>query len=396
MFTVKLKKGREKSVINRHPWIFSGALQSSDTPAPTPGATVTVLDSHDQVIGTGAWSPESMIQVRMWSFDPEEKIDKEFFRNRITCALQLRDTLGMRQAEGACRIIAGESDGLPGLTVDFYAGFLVCQFQSCGVEAQKSLIVEVLNEILKPEGIYERSDTSARKKEMLEDSIGLLYGSEPPEHIIINDKGLKFKVDVRTGHKTGFYLDQRDNRYALSNACKGREVLNCFSYTGAFSAWAMNAGAAKVTDIDSSENALSIAAENYTLNGFAPERYEQICGDVFTELRKFRDSRRSFDVIVLDPPKFADTKGKVHKAARAYKDINMLAMKLLRENGRLFTFSCSGAISAELFQKIAADAAIDAKRDVKIVRRLFQAPDHPVALNYPESLYLKGMECVVC
>ncbi len=395
MLTVKLKRGREKSVYNRHPWIFSGALDKCDDISAGAGATVAVVDAKDRPVGIGAWSPTSMIRVRMWSFDSNESIDHTFFVKRVSQAVETRKKLGLLSEDGGCRLIAGESDGLPGLVVDFYAGFLVCQFQACGVEFHKQDIIAALTEVINPLGIFERSDTASRKKEGLEESVGLLAGQEPPESIVIREKELKFNVDVRHGHKTGFYLDQCDNRSAVVSACSGNEVLNCFSYTGAFSAWAMQAGAQKVTDIDASEFALSTAVANYELNGFKPELYEQICGDVFMELRKFRDCRRTFDVIILDPPKFADSKGKVNKAARAYKDINMLGLKLLRPGGRLFTFSCSGSITAELFQKIVADAAIDAKREAKVVRRLFQAEDHPVALNYPEGLYLKGLECIV-
>jgi len=394
MTRIILRHGREKSLLRFHPWVFSGAIMSVEG-APSGGETVAVCSSEGKVLGYGAWSPDSQIRVRMWSFLAEEKIDAEFFHRRVKRAIDARRMLECEKRGNGCRLIFGESDGLPGVVVDRYDKFLVGQFLSAGAERWKNEIVAALQAELQPVGIWERSDTSGREREGLPPRTGLLYGEEPPAEIEIDEEGLTFSVDIRNGHKTGFYLDQRDSRQAVAAAASGREVLNCFSYTGAFSAWAFRAGAVKVTDIDASAPALELAAAAYRRNGFDSAKSEQICGDVFQQLRKFRDMARSFDLIILDPPKFAETQGQLHKAARAYKDINLLAFKLLRPGGRLFTFSCSGAMESELFRKVVADAAVDAGRTALAVRSLGQASDHPVALAFPESYYLKGLECLV-
>lgn len=389
-----LRSGRDKSIVRHHPWIFSGALAPGEPPTAS-GDTVQVCAASGAVLGQGAWSPASQISVRMWSFSADAVIDRAFFRQRVATAARIRRELGCDRRGTACRVIFGESDGLPGLVVDRYGDYLVAQFLSAGVERWKSEIVAALQEEWSPRGIWERSDTSSREKEGLPPSCGLLAGEEPPAQIEILEEELVFQVDVRNGHKTGFYLDQRDSRQAVAAAAADREVLNCFSYTGAFSAWAFRAGALKVTDIDASAPALELAAAAYRRNGFAPEKSEQLCGDVFQLLRRFRDAARSFDMIILDPPKFAESQSQLPKAARAYKDINLLAFKLLRPGGRLFTFSCSGAMETGLFHKIVADAALDAGREALIVRNLTQAADHPVSLAFPESHYLKGLECLV-
>jgi len=394
MIEVKLKPGKEKSLLRKHPWVFSGALCSPQNDLDA-GQTVRVVSSQNDFLGYGAWSSESQIRIRMWGFSTNDEPSQEFFSKRIAAAIRCRQLLELSKRGDSCRLISSESDGMPGLIVDRYGDYLVCQFLTVGVERWKGIIVDTLNELVCPAGIYERSDTAAREKEGLLPSCGLLAGQEPPDFIRISEERLFFDVNVRKGHKTGFYLDQRDSRHAVSSACKGKDVLNCFSYTGAFSAWAMAGGAARVTDIDASAYALETARANYLLNGFPTDISVQLCGDVFQLLRKFRDSATSFDVIILDPPKFAETQGQLHRAARAYKDINLLAFKLLRPGGRLFTFSCSGAMEADLFLKIVADAALDSGRFARVVRRLGQAADHPVALTFPEGFYLKGLECIV-
>jgi len=395
MIKVILHKGREKSLLRRHPWIYSGAVMEVDGAEPGSGETVCVCAADGTGLGCGAWSPASQIRIRMWTFSPEETIDADFFRRRIHQAAQLRQKLNCEQRGNSMRLVYGESDGLPGVVVDRYDRFLVGQFLSAGAERWKNELVAALQEEFSPDGIWERSDTSGREREGLPPKAGLLQGQEPPSEILIKEQNFTFAVDVRNGHKTGFYLDQRDSRQAVAAAASGCEVLNCFSYTGAFSAWALQAGAAKVTDVDTSAPALELAAETYRRNGFDTGRVEQICADVFQQLRKFRDAARSFDLIILDPPKFAETQGQLHKAARAYKDINLLAFKLLRPGGRLFTFSCSGAMTPELFRTVVSEAAVDARRQALVVRTLAQAADHPIALNFPESYYLKGLECLV-
>ncbi|MCC7359031.1 MAG: class I SAM-dependent methyltransferase [Anaerolineales bacterium] len=395
MPTVTLKIGRTKSAARRHPWIFSGAIERVDG-EPTSGATVAVRGPSGDLLGWGAWSPRSQIAVRLWTFDPEVEIGPAFFRARLRSALAARQRLHAAPDLNAYRLVNAESDGLPGVVVDRYAGFLVCQFLSAGAEAWKAAIVEALAEaapafIGAPAGIFERSDVDVRAKEGLAPRVGELMGDTPPARVSVREYDCRFEVDVRGGHKTGFYLDQRDNRRLLASDTAEAEVLNCFAYTGAFGVWALRGGAQRVTNVDTSASALALADVNLALNGFDPAQAENVTGDVFAVLRRYRDSRRTFDVVVLDPPKFAESRAQIEGATRGYKDINLLALKLLRPGGRLFTFSCSGLISPDLFQKIVAGAAEDAGRSAQIVRRLWQGPDHPVALSFPEGEYLKGL-----
>jgi 23S rRNA (cytosine1962-C5)-methyltransferase len=331
--------------------------------------------------------------VRVWSFNPEEKIDEDFFRRKILLASQIRKQIIDTSQTNAYRVINAESDGLPGLIVDKYSDFLVCQFLSAGTEVNKKVIVEILDDIFKPNGIYERSDIEVRTKEGLQPTQGLLKGNIPDNLIEVRENGFKFSVDIKAGHKTGFYLDQRDNRKLVSEFSKGKNVLNCFSYTGGFSIYALASGANKITQIEASAFAVELSLKNIELNNLNSSLVESINGDVFEVLRKFRDERKTFDLIVLDPPKFAESASQIQKASRGYKDINLLAIKLLNPGGILFTFSCSGHISQELFQKIVADAALDSGREVKLIKQLTQSSDHPVALNFPEGLYLKGLVC---
>ena len=395
MPSVTLKAGREKSVARRHPWIFSGALQRVDGSPPS-GETVDVLAADGSPVGRGAFSPQSQIAVRMWSFDPGQPVDRDFFRARLGRALAARRPLERLPATTNCfRLVNAESDSLPGLVVDRYADFLVCQFLSAGAEFWKREIVSLLTELRPVRGIYERSDVDVREKEGLTPSTGALAGDSPPDLIEVAEYGLRFLVDLKHGHKTGFYLDQRDNRALAGEQASGRAVLNCFAYTGGFAVSALRGGAATVTNIEASSAALELVRRNIELNGFDRETVENIEGDVFHVLRQYRDSRRQFDLIVLDPPKFAESRSQVDQAARGYKDINLLALKLLRPGGLLFTFSCSGLVTPDLFQKIVAGAALDSGRQAQIIQRMTQAADHPVALNFPEGAYLKGLVCQV-
>lgn len=392
--SVILKKSRNKILERKHPWIFSGAIEKIEG-NPSNGETVRVYTSDKKLIGSGSFSGSSQIQVRMWSFNPEEKIVKDFFSRKISQAYSLRKKLIDLSATNAYRVVNAENDGLPGLIVDHYSDFLVCQFLSAGTEFFKQAIVEVLNETFNPSGVYNRSDADVREKEGLKPEKGLLFGKEPQEFIEIVENNLKFLVNIKDGHKTGFYLDQRDNRKLVSEFSEGQNVLNCFSYTGGFSLFALNSGAKKIIQIETSDSAIDLSNKNIELNNFNLSQVESINGDVFEVLRKFRDERKTFDLIVLDPPKFAESASQILKAGRGYKDINLLAFKLLNPRGVLFTFSCSGHISRELFQKIVADASLDSGREVKIIKHLTQSSDHPVSLNFPEGLYLKGLVCSV-
>jgi 23S rRNA (cytosine1962-C5)-methyltransferase len=388
MNLVILKKGREKNLLQRHPWIFSGAIECVEG-APGVGETVTVCSFDRKPLAQAAWSPQSQIAVRIWSFNPETIIDAAFFRTKLQNAISARGNI----KSNAIRLVAAESDGLPGLIIDRYADRIVCQFLSAGSEHWKNTIVQILQELFPGLSIYERSDVSVREKEGLPSRCGVLAGTEPPEHVEINENGMRLLVDIKSGHKTGYYLDQRDSRAAVREWADGRDVLNCFSYTGGFGIAALLGGAKHVTQMDSSEPALDIARQNAELNGLDPAASEYLCGDVFKELRKYRDSRRDFDLIILDPPKFVESRSQLEGGARGYKDINLLAFKLLRPGGLLFTFSCSGLMEMPLFQKIVADAALDAGRSAQILAVLNQSPDHPVALNFPEGAYLKGLLC---
>jgi 23S rRNA (cytosine1962-C5)-methyltransferase len=334
--------------------------------------------------------------VRAWSFDPAEAIDPEFFERRLHQALELRRQILADADTTACRLVAGESDGLPGLIVDRYDRWVVCQFLSAGTDRWKSIIVECLDDLLPDRlGIYERSDVDVRKKEGLDLATGRLSGSEPPDRVDIRENGCRYRVDVKGGHKTGFYLDQRDNRACVAAHAKGADMLNGFAYTGGFGVAALKAGAAHVVNIDASAAALELARTHVALNDLDGTRVDHVTGDVFSLLRRYRIDNRTFDVIVLDPPKFVNAKSDLMRASRGYKDINRLAFELLRPGGTLFTFSCSGLMGRDLFQKIVADAALDAGRHAMILHWLNQSPDHPTALNFPEGSYLKGVVCRV-
>ncbi len=385
---IVLKKGREKSLKRRHPWIFSGAVEKASGKA---GDTLDVLDSSKHFLARAAYSPKSQIRARVWTFDPAEAVDAGFFRNRIQAALALREALPASRHANALRLIHGESDGLPGLVVDRYADVLVAQFLAAGVERWRDPILDALLELSGCEAIFERSDAEVRKLEGLEPRVGFARGNRNAARCPIIEHGLNFRVDVEQGQKTGFFLDQRENRQRVRALAAGREVLDGFCYTGGFSIAALAGGAKRVTAIESSAPALQVAKENLAANPLDASKVDFRQADVFSELRKLRDSAARFDLIILDPPKFAPTAAQVKKAARAYKDINLWALKLLAPGGLLATFSCSGGVSAELFQSIVAGAALDAGGDARIIERFGAAADHPVALAFPEGEYLKGL-----
>lgn len=391
MKDVILKKGREASVLRHHPWVFSGAIDRVKG-VPEPGETIRLLAHDGRKLGKGAYSPESQIRVRIWSFDPAETVDEQFFKTRLAAAVEARRTISGFPQRSACRLVYGESDGLPGLIVDRYDDYLICQFLFTGAEFWKKTIVDALREISPCSGIYERSDVAVRAKEGLAETTGVLYGEPPPDRIDITENGRFYRIDVYRGHKTGFYLDQSRNRALVAELSAGKDVLNCFSFSGGFGVSALAGGARFAVNLDSSQHALELAGENLALNGYA-DCYENLCGDAFQLLRRLQEDGRRFDMVILDPPKFADSKQHLTRAARAYKDIALQGSKLLNPNGLLVTFSCSGAIDMGLFQKITADAVLDAGRSGLITHYLSQNEDHPVALNFPESLYLKGLVC---
>jgi len=389
-----LRSGRDRSVRLMHPWIFSSAIDEiRGTPAP--GDVLAVLSASGEELGIASYSPGSQIRARMWSFEPGEVVDRQFFERRIRNAIDLRKEIIRDAKTNAMRLVHGESDGLPGLIVDRYADMLVVQILTAGIEVNKDLIFEILLHETGAEGIYERSDVDVRLLEGLHERKGLAAGKLSTQPMEISENGLKFLVDIENGQKTGFFLDQRDNREALRPFVDGKSVLNCFCYTGAFSVYALSSGAEKVLSIDSSDSALDAVGKNIQLNHLDVAKSEVLNSDVFKILRTLRDQDRKFDVIILDPPKFAPTVAQAEKAARGYKDINLLAFKLLNPGGTLFTFSCSGGISRDLFQKIVQGAALDARMDVKIIGQLSQATDHPISIHFPEGFYLKGLICKV-
>ncbi|MEX2160403.1 MAG: class I SAM-dependent methyltransferase [Anaerolineales bacterium] len=385
---VILRPAREKSLLRRHPWIFASAI-AEVRGDPSPGATVEVMSSTGEFLAQAAFSPQSQIRARVWTWDREEIVDGVFFHRRLERAIHSRSSLD--QESNACRLVNAESDGLPGIVVDKYGDALVLQCLNWGAEAWRDTLVEALVELVAPATLYERSDADVRGLEGLPPRVGTLRGTELPGPITISEHGLDFLVDIQKGHKSGFYLDQRANRLTVRPLAEGRQVLDCFSYTGGFAVNALKGGAKSVTLVEDSRDALALAKQNIELNKLPADKAEFIDGDAFQVLRRFRDAARQFDMVILDPPKFAPTKAQAERAARGYKDINLLAFKLLRPGGLLFTFSCSGGIDAALFQKIVAGAALDAGVDARILQRLSQGPDHTVALNFPEGDYLKGL-----
>lgn len=391
MKTIRLKPGKEKSLLRRHPWVFDGAIAKGGG---DPGETVRV-ESHDgDFLAWGAFSPQSRIRVRVWSFDQAQRIDAPFLASLVKRAVELRASWNL-PSDGV-RLVHGESDGLPGLVVDRYGDTLVAQFTSCGTERWKAVLADALLEATGLQRLYERSDASARALEGLPEVTGWLRGGGETA-LTIQEHGWRLGLDVAHGHKTGYYLDQRDSRRDCADWVRRlglREVLNCFSYTGGFTVAALAGGAQHVTSVDSSGPALERARENVALNGFDLARTTWLDADVNASLRAFLAEGRQFDAIVLDPPKLAPTVAHAERAARAYKDINRLGLKLLRPGGVLFTYSCSGGIGVELFQKIVAGAALDAGVDAAIVQRQGGSADHPVSLNFPEGEYLKGLVVV--
>ena len=392
MKTITLHPGKERSLLRRHPWVFEGSIARGRADA---GETVRVEAADGRFLCWGAYSPSSMIRVRAWTFDEAERVDHAFFKRRVARALALRTRLAP-ESDGV-RLVHGEADGLPGLIVDRYGELLSAQFLSAGMERWREALADILVATSCCARLFERSDSGVRGLEGLEPRTGWLRGGEGEVQVTIREHAWRLTVDVAGGHKTGFYLDQRDNRAAFARWVRQfgvQRVLNCYAYTGGFSVAALSGGAAHVTSVDSSAPALERACAHVALNGFEASRHEAVDADVNAYLRAQLQAGAHFDAIVLDPPKFAPTASHAERAARAYKDINRLALKLLAPGGLLLTFSCSGGVGAELFHKIVAGAAADAGVDGAILARLEGAPDHPTTLVFPEGEYLKGLAIV--
>jgi 23S rRNA (cytosine1962-C5)-methyltransferase len=387
--TLRLAPGRERSLLLRHPWIFSGAIEAVDG-APATGDTVDVVASDGRFLGRGAYSPSSRIRARIWSFDPATAIDAAFFAARVERAIAARAPL-VDARHDACRLVHGESDGLPGVVADRYADTVVVQLTSAGAERWRDAIIDALAAATGARCVFERSDAEVRALEGLTARTGAVRG-RCNDIVDIVEAGIAYRVDVAHGQKTGFYLDQRDNRALVCRHARDRRVLNAFCYTGGFTLAALVGGASRVLSIDSSAEALALARENLGRNpALDAARAAWREADVFEELRALRNRGAAFDLVVLDPPKFAPTAAHAQRAARAYKDINLLAFKLLAPGGLLATFSCSGGVGADLFRKIVAGAARDAGVEAAVIARMSASADHPVALGFPEGEYLKGL-----
>lgn len=400
MIDLILKKGKERSLLRRHPWIYDTAVHKV-TGKPQSGETVRVVGADGRFLAWAAYSPASTLRARCWSFKVDDVIDARWFEKKLSDAILARE--GLRERTNAIRLIFGEADGLPGLIVDQYDQCLVTQFQSAGVEAHRELIADLLMKLTGAQTIFDRSDAATRQREGLPIRSELLRGEEPPVAIEVVEDGVKYGVDVRIGHKTGFYVDQRESRLTAQKVAeefkrkngRGMRALNCFCYTGGFSLALLKGGAAEVVSVDSSQEALDMAAANAKRNGVDGTSAKFVCEDVFTYLRKLRDAGEKFDLVILDPPKFASNHHHVDRAARAYKDINLNGLKLLNPGGQLFTFSCSGAVDVDLFQKIIAGAVFDAKVDAWAIGRFGGGLDHPLLMTYPEGEYLKGLHLLV-
>lgn len=390
---VRLKPGKEKLPRHRHPWIFSGAIASVDGKR-RPGDLVAVHSAKDEFLATGYFSPSSQIRVRLLEWDATVPVDAAWWRTRLMEAIDHRQSLLSRADTDACRFVYSEADGLPGLIVDKYGDYLVVQVLATGIEHIKAQIFADLQDLLQPTGIYERSDADVRKLENLK-PVSKVVAGDVPQYTEIREHGLRFRVDLHHGHKTGFYLDQRDNRQRVAAYAAGRDVLDCFCYSGGFSVACLAAGAASVIGVDSSADALALAEQNLTLNNLTKERWQAQNANVFDQLRHYRDNSQHFDMMILDPPKLAPHRGDVKKAQRAYKDLNLQALKILKPGGILATFSCSGQIGAVDFRQLVAWAASDCNRDVQVLDILSQASDHPIRLSFPESEYLTGLLCRV-
>jgi 23S rRNA (cytosine1962-C5)-methyltransferase len=385
MPNVFLKKGREVPVVRGHPWIFSGAVEKIEGESASAGIA-DVFDHQRNWLARGLYNPKSQIRVRVLTWEKED-IDSSFFFRRLSLAAALRERL-ISPTTDSYRVVNGEGDLLPGLVVDRYGEFLVCQFYTAGIDRLKGVVVDALMNLFKPRGIYDKSEGGVRDEEELPPSVGVLAGEEPPELIRIEENGFRFLVDIRNGQKTGFFLDQRDNRALLSSLARDRAVLNCFAYTGGFAAYALKAGAKRVVSVESSKPALELARQIFELNGLSIGERDLVRADVFSFLKNCAEE---FDIIIVDPPSLAHRRADVEAAAGGYKFLNLHALRLLQPGGILLTFSCSSHISPDLFQKIVFGAAVDAGRRVQIVKRLGHAPDHPVSLHHPEGDYLKGL-----
>lgn len=390
MIDVILKKGKEKAALQRHPWIFSGAIDKVKG-APENGEIVKVFGADKSFLAYGYYNSQSRVAVRLLEWEEETTIDKDWYQQKLRNAIASRAHVLNNENTNTCRLVFSEADYLPGLIVDKYADFLSLQILSAGIENVKADIIDILRAELNPSGIFDKSDANARTHENLEVSQGLLWGENPPEFIEVKENGMRYHINIADGQKSGFYCDQRDNREILAAYTKDKEVLDCFCYSGGFTLNSLKHGAKHVTSVDSSALAIETLKHNVGLNGFTEDRQTSIQSDVNKQLRAFKEEGRTFDVIILDPPKYAPSRSALDRAARAYKDLNRLGMLLLNPGGILATYSCSGAVDLETFKQITAWAALDAGKEVQVIKQFHQPEDHPVRISFPEGEYLKGL-----
>lgn len=390
MIDVVLKKGKEKAVLQRHPWIFSGAIDKVKG-APANGDVVKVFAADKSFLAYGYYNGQSRVAVRLLEWEEETIIDKAWYQQKLRNAVASRAHVLNNGNTNTCRLVFSEADYLPGLIVDKYADFLSLQILSAGMENIKADLIDILREELNPAGIFDKSDANARTHENLEVAQGLLWGETPPEFIEVRENGVRYHINIADGQKSGFYCDQRDNREILAAYTKNKEVLDCFCYSGGFTLNSLKNGAKHVTSVDSSALAIETLKHNLGLNNFSEAQHTSIQSDVNKQLRAFKEEGKTFDVIILDPPKYAPSRSALDRAARAYKDLNRLGMLLLNSGGILATYSCSGAVDLETFKQIIAWAALDAGKEVQIIKQFHQPEDHPVRISFPEGEYLKGL-----
>jgi len=394
MIEVVLKKGKEKAVLHRHPWVFSGAIERVKG-KPENGDVVKLIDAKGAFMAYGFYNDQSRVALRLLEWDETAEINEQWFRERVAAAVESRNNILIDGVTNTCRLIFSESDYLPGLIVDKYANHLAVQVLTSGIEKMMPCIIDELQRLLKPESIFDKSDASSRGHEGLQTSNVVLSGNHPPEHVEVIENGIRYNINIAEGQKSGFYCDQRDNRNILAAHTKDKKVLDCFSYTGGFTLNSLQQGAASVTSVDSSQLAIDTLKENILLNKFDTGKLTAITSDVNKQLRKFREDGETFDIVVLDPPKYAPSRSALDKASRAYKDLNRLGMLLLNKGGLLATFSCSGAMDMETFKQVLAWAALDAGKQVQFIYQFCQPEDHPVRSSFPEGEYLKGLLCRV-
>jgi len=394
MFDVILKKGKEKAVLHRHPWVFSGAIEQPKAKL-TNGDIARLVNTKGDFMAYGFYNDQSRVALRLLEWDENVAVDDDWFRRKVAAAVAGRNDILADGNTNTCRLIFSESDYLPGLIVDKYANHLAVQILTSGIEKVMPVIIDELQRLLKPESIFDKSDASSREHEGLQTSNIALTLNSPPENVEVKENGIIYNINIAEGQKSGFYCDQRDNRKILASYAKDKKVLDCFSYTGGFTLNSLHNGAASVTSVDSSALAIETLKENIKLNKFSATKHTAIQSDVNKQLRVFKEENEKFDIIVLDPPKYAPSRSALDRASRAYKDLNRLAMLLLNEGGLLATFSCSGAMNMETFKQVLAWAALDAGKQVQFIYQFCQPEDHPVRASFPEGEYLKGLLCRV-